>query len=48
MRNIWNQHAYQVLAVRQDGTIPSSGERLLLRNHYDQAGCCNFRQAGAR
>lgn len=40
-RGIWNQHAYSVTNVNDDGTIPRSSE---VQNNWEVAGLNNFRQ----
>jgi hypothetical protein len=40
-RPIWNQHAYSVTNVNDDGTIPQTSAWL---NNWDQLGLNNFRQ----
>jgi hypothetical protein len=40
-RTIWNQHAYAVTHVNEDGTIPKSSE---WKNNWDTSGLNNFRQ----
>jgi hypothetical protein len=42
-RSIWNQHAYTLHGVRDDGTIPRSSERLGLKKGYARE-TNNFRQ----
>ena len=40
-RTIWNQHAYAVTHVNENGTIPRTSE---WRNNWEQEGLNNFRQ----
>jgi hypothetical protein len=40
-RTIWNQHAYSVTNVNEDGTIPKTSA---WKNNWDQVGLDNFRQ----
>ncbi len=40
-RKIWNQHAYNVTNVEEDGTIPSKDQ---IKNNWQEAGLNNFRQ----
>jgi hypothetical protein len=40
-RTVWNQHAYSVTNVNDDGTIPQTSDWL---NNWDQLGLNNFRQ----
>jgi hypothetical protein len=40
-RTIWNQHAYAVTHVNEDGTIPKTSE---WKNNWEQAGLNNYRQ----
>jgi hypothetical protein len=40
-RTIWNQHAYAVTHVEEDGTVPQTSA---WQNNWDQPGLNNFRQ----
>ena len=40
-RRIWNQHAYSVTNIADDGTVPSVGK---VKNNWQETGLNNFRQ----